>query len=135
MSKQIDELHSSQMKQTEEIHKELSEITALKAIVEKYLAYAPPPFKQREGKQTEAASGLTAEETSPQTDPPNRLNLEHITVKSTQANVDNNNNLPLPNGLSSRLTTKGSQCSTVQYSENGFTAVNISFQLTVHHQN
>lgn len=108
MSKQIDELRSSQTQQTEDIRKELGgEITAPKTIIEKYFANTPPPFNQREGKQTEAASTLTIGGTSPLTDPPDRHNPEHSTSKSTHVNRDNNNNPPLPNGLSARLTKIG----------------------------
>lgn len=61
MSKQIDGHRSLQTQQMEEIRKELgSEITALKPIIEKYFANAPP-LNQCEGKQTESTSELTRE--------------------------------------------------------------------------
>ncbi|KAG5407866.1 hypothetical protein IGI04_013985 [Brassica rapa subsp. trilocularis] len=107
MSKQIDELRSSQTQQTEEIRKELNDkINGLEALMEKYFANAP--VTQREGKQTEAASSAVTDG-SPQTkDPPDRFNTEHSTSKPTTTNVNNNNNNPpIHHGLSARLTKIG----------------------------
>ncbi|KAF3542055.1 hypothetical protein F2Q69_00021094 [Brassica cretica] len=108
MSKQIDELRSSQTQQTEEIRKELNDkINGLEALIEKYFANAH--VTQREGKQTEAASSAIVTDGSPQTkDPPDRFNTEHNTSKPTTTNVNNNNNNPpIHHGLSARLTKIG----------------------------
>ena len=108
MSKQIDELRSSQTQQTEEIRKELNDkINRLEALIEKYFTNAP--VTQREGKQTEAASSAVVTDGSPQTkDPPDRFNTEHNTSKPTTTNVNNNNNNPpIHHGLSARLTKIG----------------------------
>lgn len=104
MSKQIDELRSSQVQQTEEIRKELGgEINALKGIIEKF--FEAQPFTQREGKQTKATSVIT--DGSPQTtDPPDRLNPVHSTSKTIPTNGDNNKP-PVHHSLSSRLTKIG----------------------------
>lgn len=102
MSKQIDELHTTQTQQTGEIRKELGgEITALKAIIEKYFANTPPPSTHREGIQGETTSDLTGGMS--QTDPPDRSNPEQSAEKKTPSNT----NPPLHHGLSSRLTKIG----------------------------
>ncbi|KAF2552548.1 hypothetical protein F2Q68_00036179 [Brassica cretica] len=107
MSKQIDELRSSQVQQTEEIRKELGgEINALKGIIENFFTNAQP-FTQCEGKQTEASSEIT-DGTPQTTDPPDRFNPENSTAKTMPTNVDNNNNkLPIPHSKSARLTKIG----------------------------
>ncbi|XP_048596340.1 uncharacterized protein LOC106362703 [Brassica napus] len=106
MSKQIDELRSSQVQQTEEIRKELGgEINALKGIIEKFFADAQH-VTQRAGKQTEASSEIT--DGTPQTkDPPDRLNPANSSAKTIPTNIDNNNNTPVHHSLSARLTKIG----------------------------
>ncbi|KAF3551505.1 hypothetical protein DY000_02008093 [Brassica cretica] len=102
MSKQIDELRTTQNQQSEEIRKELGgEISALKAIIEKYFANTPPPSTQHEGKHGETTSDLTGGMS--QTDPQDRSNPEQSAAKTTPTNT----NPPLHHGLSSRLTKIG----------------------------
>ncbi|XP_056850923.1 uncharacterized protein LOC108825184 [Raphanus sativus] len=96
MSKQIDELRSSQNQQTEELG---SKINALEALIEKYFANAPPP--QRDGKQTDASSDIT--DGTPQAKaPPDRSNPENSSFKP-----HDNNNPPIHHSLSARLTKIG----------------------------
>ncbi|KAF2534635.1 hypothetical protein F2Q70_00031760 [Brassica cretica] len=83
MSKQIDELRSSQVQQTEEIRKELGgEINALKGIIENFFTNAQP-FTQCEGKQTEASSEIT-DGTPQTTDPPDQL----VSLKQGNDTID-----------------------------------------------
>ena len=63
MSKQIDELCSSQTQQTEKIRKELGgEITALKEIIEKYLLTHHHPLINVKGKKLKQHQHLQREE-------------------------------------------------------------------------
>ncbi|KAF3557110.1 hypothetical protein F2Q69_00010824 [Brassica cretica] len=76
MNKQIEELRASQTQQSEEIRKDLGgEISALKDIIEKHFANSTP-FNQREGKQAESSSDLTAADMNRQPVPPDRLPLD-----------------------------------------------------------
>lgn len=90
MTKQIDELCSSQAQQMEGICKELGDkINALEGLIEKFIA--AQTFTQREGKQAEETSEITDRTPRPR-DPPDRLNPEQSTSKTTATNINNNNN-------------------------------------------
>ncbi|KAG5377742.1 hypothetical protein IGI04_025584, partial [Brassica rapa subsp. trilocularis] len=81
MNKQIEELRASQTQQSEEIRKDLGgEISALKDIIEKYFANSPP-FNQREGKQAESSSDLTAADTNRRPVPPDRFPPDQTAAK------------------------------------------------------
>ena len=109
MNKQIEELRASQTQQSEEIRKDLGgEISALKDIIEKYFANSPP-FNQREGKQAESSSDLTAADTNRRPVPPDRFPPDQSASKTDHHTFDHtqNQNQSRPNSLSARLTKIG----------------------------
>ncbi|KAG5400191.1 hypothetical protein IGI04_014798 [Brassica rapa subsp. trilocularis] len=88
MNKQIEELRSSQTQQSEEIRKDLGgEISALKDTIEKYFANSTP-FNQREGKQGESSSDLTAADTNRRPVPPDRVSPDQISLKQGSDSID-----------------------------------------------
>ncbi|KAG5389511.1 hypothetical protein IGI04_031052 [Brassica rapa subsp. trilocularis] len=88
MNKQIEDLRASQTQQSEEIRKDLGgEISALRDIIEKYFANSPS-FNQREGKQGETSSDLTAAETDRRPVPPDRFSPDQISLKQGSDSID-----------------------------------------------